>query len=283
MKRLKIFVSTLFIMSSFAFAEDLITSKFIKGDIPLDPTSKVWNNVKEVEITLAGQAVTTPSELTPSVEKIKIKSINNGEEIAFLLIWDDKTKDIFRTNNKFSDAVAVQIPYHADPTTPITMGEPGKGVLILHWQAFRQENIEHGYSDLGKIEPNYAIDWYPHAVPPYNYPEDWHNQYALNYIGGEKTYLKNTLNTPVREIVAEGFGSTTWKTIQSSDGKGIYKDGKWYVEIKRKFFVGNTVNPEWGPGKETFVTFAVWDGSQGERDSRKSLGYTWIKLKIEGK
>ncbi|MEZ0322852.1 MAG: ethylbenzene dehydrogenase-related protein [Hydrogenothermaceae bacterium] len=283
MKKLKITFLSILAVSSLSFAEDIINSKFVKSDIPLDPLNSIWKQAKEVEISLAGQAVTTPSDLKPSVEKIKVKSINNGSEIAFLLIWDDKTKDVYRVNNKFSDAVAVQIPYHADPSTPITMGEPGKGVLILHWQAFRQENIERGYADLPKIEPNYAVDWYPHAQSPYNYPEDWHNQYALNYIGGEKNYLKNTISSPVREIVAEGFGSTTWKSIQSAEGKGIYKDGKWYVEIKRRFFTGNTVNPEWGPGKVTYVTFAVWDGSNMERDSRKSLGYTWIKLNIEGK
>ncbi|MDQ7083362.1 MAG: hypothetical protein Q9N34_10825 [Aquificota bacterium] len=83
-----------------------------------------------------------------------------------------------------------------------------------------QENLEKGYSDVAKIHPNYAYDWYPHAKPPYRYPEDWANQYALAYIGGEKVLRKNTFRTPVREVVAEGFGSSTWKDVQSAEGSG---------------------------------------------------------------
>ncbi|MDQ7083363.1 MAG: hypothetical protein Q9N34_10830 [Aquificota bacterium] len=55
----------------------------------------------------------------------------------------------------------------------------------------------------------------------------------------------------------------------------------WYVVIKRRFVVENSSNPEWGPGKTTYVTFAVWDGRSGHRGARKVLSYQWIKLKIE--
>ncbi|MDM7266582.1 MAG: nitrate reductase, partial [Aquificaceae bacterium] len=116
---------------------------------------------------------------------------------------------------------------------------------------------------------------------PYKYPEDWANQYALNYLGGEKVFRKNTLKSPVREIEAEGCGSTTWKHIQGADGKGVYKDGKWYVVIRRAFVEENTSNPEWGPAKTPFITLAGWDGSPGDVGARKVLSYSWIPLKVE--
>ncbi len=263
-----------------SFGLELVSVK-VKGSIPTDPFSKVWRKAKAVKVPLAGQTVTKPMEVNLPVSEITVKSVNNGKEIAFLLIWEDKTQDRFHLINKFSDAVAVQIPYEPSADVPITMGDKEKRVLILHWTAFRQENIDNGYSDVAKIHPNYAYDWYPHAKPPYRYPEDWANQYALAYIGGEKVYRKNTLKTPIREVVAEGYGSSTWKDVQGADGKGVYRNGKWYVVIKRDFVEENTSNPEWGPGKDTFVTFAVWDGSSGNRGARKVLSYQWIKLRIE--
>ena len=281
MLRLFAYFSTfLFLLISFSSAVELVSKK-VEGRLPLSPFSPVWKKAKAIKVSLAPQTVTKPMETKLPVNEITVKSLNNGEEIAFLLIWNDKTEDRFHLINKFSDAVAVQIPYIPDTSVPITMGGTGKRVLILHWAAFRQENIENGYADVSKIHPNYAYDWYPHAKPPYRYPEDWRNQYALAYIGGEKVYRKNTLNTPVREIVAEGYGSSTWKDIQEALGWGVYKNGKWYVVIKRKFKVKSTSNPDWGPGKTTYVTFAVWDGSSGQRGARKVLSYQWIKLIIE--
>ena len=268
------------LVASFVFGAEIVSVK-VKGRIPLDPFNMVWEKAKAVQVPLAGQSVTKPMELSIPVRSLKVKSVNNGKEIAFLLVWEDKTKDAFHLINRFSDAVAVQIPYIPSDKVAITMGSKHRRVLILHWTAFRQENIEKGYADVSKIHPNYAYDWYPHAKKPYRYPEDWSNQYALAYIGGEKVFRKNTFRTPVREVVAEGYGSSTWKDVQSAQGRRVYKKGKWYVVIKREFRVENTSNPQWGPGRSTYVTFAVWDGSSGHRGARKVLSYQWFKLRIE--
>lgn len=270
----------LLISLAVVFSQELVSKK-VRGDIPTDPFAGVWKKAKAVKVSLTGQAVTKPMVVSSPINEVTVKSVNNGKEIAFLLVWKDKTEDRFHLINKFSDAVAVQIPYSPSSEVPVTMGDKRHRVLILHWTAFRQENIENGYADVSKIHPNYAYDWYPHAKPPYKYPEDWGNQYALAYIGGEKVYRKNTFKTPVREVVAEGYGSSTWKDVQTAQGKGVYKNGKWYVVIKRKFQVENSSNPNWGPGKTTYVTFAVWDGSSGDRGARKVLSYQWIKLRIE--
>lgn len=267
------------LLGSSVLAQELVCKR--TDSVPLNPFDSSWKRAQELVVPLAGQAVTTPMELKPTVTEIKVRCLTDGRNIGFLLVWKDPTEDKFMDLRGFSDAVAVQIPYHPSSDVPITMGDKGQRVLILHWTAARQENLDNSYADVSKLYPNAVYDWYPHAKPPYKYPEDWNNQYALNYLGGEKVYRKNTFKTPVREVVAEGFGSSTWKDVQGADGKGIYKNGQWHVVIKRAFVEENTSNPEWGPGKETFVTFAVWDGSAREVGARKSLSYSWIKLRIE--
>ncbi len=268
------------LLAGLVHAQELISKRV--REVPLDPFSSIWRGAKEVEVSLAGQAVTTPMLLKPSVSKIRVRSVNDGKSIGFLLVWEDKTEDRFHLINRFSDAVAVQVPYKPTTDCSVTMGDANCRVLILHWSAFRQENIDKGYADVSTIYSNYTYDWYPHTIPPYKYPQDWANQYALNYLGGEKVFRKNTFPTPVREVVAEGYGSSTWKDVQEALGKGIYRKGKWYVVIRRNFVEPNTSNPHWGPGKETYVTFAVWDGSNAEVGARKSLSYSWIKLIVEG-
>jgi DMSO reductase family type II enzyme heme b subunit len=63
----------------------------------------------------------------------------------------------------------------------------------------------------------------------------------------------------------------------------MYRDGTWFVVIKRKFVQENTSNPDWGAGKATFINFAVWDGANNERGARKSLEFGWTPLTIEEK
>lgn len=280
---LSFIVGFVLVQGAWAEPQQVLVASHTTESIPLDPMAEGWKQAKPVTVELSGQLIATIKHADPTVTQITARSLHDGTEVAFHLTWEDPTEDRFQTIGRFSDAVAVQIPYRPSPAVPFTMGAEGRRVLILHWGAFREENIENGYADTAKIYPHYYYDWYPHAEAPYHYPEDWHNQYALNYIGGEKLYRENTLKTSVREVVAEGFSSSTWKDIQGAEGQGSYRDGRWQVVIKRDFVEENTSNPTWGPGRTSYVTFAAWDGGNEERGARKSLTYTWIPLEIEGK
>ncbi|HFD16024.1 MAG TPA: nitrate reductase [Rhodospirillales bacterium] len=263
-----------------ALAQNEMTAIYRAEGVPLDPADAAWNAAPAVTLELEGQTVTEPMVERAAVSEVTLQAMTDGENIGFRLTWKDPSEDRFHAVGRFSDAIAVMIPYRPSDEVPITMGDKGDRVLILHWAAFRQENIDHGYADVAKLHPNYAYDWYPHAEKPYRYPEDWRNQYALAYIGGEKVYRKNTIASPVREVVAEGFGSSTWKDVQRAEGQGIYRDGSWQVVIRRRFIENNTSNPHWGPGTTTYVTVAAWDGSAGDRGARKSLHYEWVPLQI---
>ncbi len=268
--------------SGLAAAQESLTAVRVDGPVPLDPADPAWSRAEAITLTLEPQTVTPPMVEKAAVDQVTVEALTDGTQIAFRLTWKDPTADRFHTVARFSDAVGIMIPYRPSDEVPITMGGPGDRVLILHWAAFRQENIDNGYADVAKLYPNYAYDWYPHARKPYHYPEDWRNQYALAYVGGEKVFRKNTIATPVREVVAEGFGSSTWKDVQRAEGRGVHRDGKWQVVIRRRFIEENTSNPDWGPGRSTFFTVAVWDGASGDRGARKSLAFAWTPLRVEG-
>jgi len=283
MNRYLLFSLLIFTSMSLSFGQELI-SKSVEGEIPLNPMADIWNKAPSTTIQLSGQAIVAPMDLNPATKSITVKSIHNSKYIAFLLSWSDPHPSTFRVNDKFSDAIALEVPLKPDNTTPITMGGNGKEVVILQWAAYRQYNITKGFADIPKIEPYYYTGYiYPQAKPPYAYPKDWNNKYAQDYVGGKVPYWKNTRDTSVIEFIADGYTTTTWRKHQEAKGVGVYKNGKWYVEIIRPFNIKGALNPEWGPNSKTFIDFAVWQGYAKERDSRKAISYAWIPLIIEGK
>jgi len=73
------------IVLGLAIAQEVVSKKVDR--VPLDPFDRAWEGASAVEVPLAGQAVTTPMELKPTVSKLIVKSINYGKYIGFLLIW----------------------------------------------------------------------------------------------------------------------------------------------------------------------------------------------------
>jgi DMSO reductase family type II enzyme heme b subunit len=63
-------------------------------------------------------------------------------------------------------------------------------------------------------------------------------------------------------------------------GKGTWIDGKWRVVFKRKF-KGARGNARFTRGKLTPVSFAVWDGKDGDAGGRKAVS-TWYYVIPEG-
>lgn len=259
----------------------VLVSRYIKGPIPLEPWSPVWAKVPAVDVPLLAQAIAKPLNLDPSIKSVSVKSVHNGTWIAFFITWKDPTKDAVMRTDRFRDAVAVQIPVRGP--TAITMGQGGKPVLILHWKADWQEDIDKGFMDVGRLYPNFWIDWYPFVTgePPYEITY-WTNIEAQRYLTG--WVLGNPRSQPVKRIaveeqIAEGFGTLTTNFKQSAAGSGVYAEARWRVVIARPFSAGDPNDPDWGPGRETTVAFAAWDGGKGEMGSRKAFS-DWLTLRI---
>src|SRR3990172_9349677 len=258
-----------------------LTARFVTGAVPVDPAWPGWRSAQAAEITLGPQAITPPWNLSPSIKKLTVKAVHNGTWVAFLLKWKDSTKSSVMYTDTFRDAVALMVPL--GKSAPIMMGAPKERVLILHWKADWQEDIDKTFQDVTQLYPHAWTDWYPFAAgePPYEITA-WTNPEAQRYMTG--WVLGNPRSQPqkrvsVEEQIAEGPGTLTTTPRQSAVGKGVYANGEWGVVIARPLVTGDQNDPQWGPGKKTMVALAVWDGEKGEIGSRK--GYAnWVPLVI---
>jgi DMSO reductase family type II enzyme heme b subunit len=173
---------------------------------------------------------------------INVKALNNEKDIAFLVEWTDATRNSLLDLDIFRDGVALQFPGQKKAKPAFWMGE-GEG----------------------KEREGMVNIWFWKADAQERKDKD-----ELN------------LQSPVENLIAGGFGTLTLleEETQQVFGKGTWIDGKWRVVFKRKF-KGARGNARFTRGKLTPVSFAVWDGKDGDAGGRKAVS-TWYYVIPEG-
>lgn len=266
-----------------ASAGTTLVSVGIDGPIPAtDPDAAAWADAIPLTVPVSAQVVVLPSLQNPTVDAIEVRSLVNGTHIAFRIAWADATKNNRTTLlNEFRDAVAIQIGASSDLPF-LCMGSANVRMNILQWKADWQADIEEGFRDLQDALPNFWVDYYPYAIgePPYEVPEGFAGdaaQYLVGYAVGNP-FSQPLKVTPVEDALAFGFFTITTQAHQDALGRGVYRDGGWAVVVSRRL---ETSDPQDNPVESgSVVAFAVWDGGNGDRGSRKSTT-TWIPLRVE--
>lgn len=292
MKTIKIFfliLSSAFVLASSSFAET-VTSSFVKGSLPIDLSDKAWNKAKPVNIHMEAQRSIRPGINEPTVSSVEVSSLNNGSEIAFLLEWQDPTRnDTANMPDKFSDACAIQFPVGEVDTAPsFMMGDDEKVVHIIHWKAAWERDIAEGYQDVEHAYPNYNVDGYPLIKTVENkahYPINSFTNDAKVFMAGiaAENPLSDTMRkVPAEELNAEGFRTITTQEKNNAMAKGTWKSSQWKVVIVRKLNSEDPADSVLKGGETTLMSVAVWDGGSGNVGGRKNYyGAGWLTLKVE--
>jgi len=251
-------------------------------ELPTHPDARRWRRAEPVHLHLMPLwwRSERPEELT-------VRALHDGEEIALLLVWTDETNDrtAIRPQN-FRDAVAVQFSLTPDPPF-FAMGEKGKFVNIWMWKSERQADMETAFQDLEEVYPNIGIDSYPDFTrSPLEQPQ--RNALTLE---SDPTFVTgwgagNIVSDPhrssaVEDLSAQGFGTLKARPNidQTIDAQGVYGMKSYRVMFRRTLSPKGDRSVALTPGTTAPVAFAVWNGSQGDRDGKKSVTI-WQDLKI---
>lgn len=107
-----------------AVGDKVLRSQYREGALP-GMNDEAWNEIKEASyFPLVGQIVIDPRQFNPSIDSVTAKSFYNDNEIAFLFMWDDRTKTLPQTDDEtgetVEDALAIQFPVKISegPTDP---------------------------------------------------------------------------------------------------------------------------------------------------------------------
>lgn len=251
-------------------------------ELPDHPDSGIWRLSPPVNLHL--MPLWWRSERP---EEVTVRAVHNGKELALLLVWTDETHDHTAMRPQdFRDAVAVEFSRTKDPPF-FAMGEKGNPVNIWMWKSEVQADIETPFHDLEVVYPNLGIDSYPNLMRS---PVEQPHRHALT-LESDRTFVTgwgagNIVSDPQRkspaeDLTAQGFGTLRARPRgdQKVDAKGVYSAGSYRVMFKRSLKPTGKDAVALQPGTTAPVAFAVWNGSAGDRDGKKSVTI-WQDLKI---
>lgn len=176
---------------------------------------------------------------TEAADELSVRAMHNEREIAFLLEWGD-WQESTRSRRDIDFTDAAAIMFSLSPQLPLS-----KQAHFAMGEKGKPVNI-----------------WY------------WGLDRQMNLVGGRPSAIAEDLN-------AEGFGTVTAQSRpdQNVNGYGLYAAGRWRVIFTRQLRSKGQLDAQLKLGSTVPVAFAVWNGSQEDRDGQKAVS-TWYKLEL---
>lgn len=245
-----------------------LTAYQAPADPGMDPDAGAWTHAPRVQVPLTAQLGSYVSG-GGSIPTINAQALHYNGKLYLRVEWADATADDSTTKvEDFSDAVALEFPARSASTVPsICMGQADAGVNIWHWRADSQKGLAdpvmvyagaHSDQDVTKDTIFYTA-------------RDAGNPYA-NPKGG-----------PVQTLVSRTFGTLTPANVQDVAGNGKRVANGWAVVFSRSYVGSDFDQATFIAGTQTDMAIAVWNGSEGDRNGRKSVSqFVTLKLAAAG-
>jgi Ethylbenzene dehydrogenase len=230
-----------------------IRAHYLPGALPTAPEDSAWSKVPPMTLPLSGQVITRPVWPEPAARALTVRSIHNGTDIAFLLEWQDNTKNDRLTPGTFRDGVAIGLPL-GDAPAFFCMGQLDHYINIWHWKADWQSDIDRRAAKSTEKKDGEVRRF--EVIP--------------------------RRKSSVEDLIGGGFSTLTTKDEQGRvQGKATWKDGMWHVVMRRPLAsTGQDNEARLEPGHLQTIAFAVWNGENKERNGQKAVA-PWFQLSID--
>jgi len=227
--------------------DGVVTAMKLEGGLPGSPEDERWEQASATTLNLVPNIVKEERLFLTLNDSVTVRVLYNDQDIAFLLELDDRTES--RPGIEyFTDLMDENLEMYPDAFA----------VQLPRQDAFRVfPSVEKPLYRHGDAARKTTI-WYWNAgsVDPAKEP-------------GAMLFDGSGPNKPLAPRVEDtGLQAT-----------GSWKDGKWRVVMTRPRFGGAGGDILFEDGQFIPISFANWDGSNGEAGSRHTLT-TWYWLVI---
>jgi DMSO reductase family type II enzyme heme b subunit len=251
-------------LAVFTFGTDAVAEPvavpYLEAALPEQPGDGAWSQAPEVTLTLSEQQIVPPVG-GGGVGSVRVRALHDGSWLAIRLEWSDDIADRSVGVDTFRDAAAVGFPVSESdtPASPF-MGDEQHPINIWQWTA----DLEAAARGEGTF-----AERYPHTTGVWYFPQDAavHRQ-VRSWRGHD----------PVVEFVATGWGTLQRRPTANVLAMSQHAKGRWSVVLRRRLQTGSPEDAEFKPGETSQLIVAIWDGSQGEVNGRKSITLLWTPL-----
>jgi cytochrome c oxidase cbb3-type subunit 2 len=216
--------------------------------LPSGPTDSTWSRAEATFIPLVGQIIAKPRWFAPAVSGVWVQAMHNGNELALLVSWDDRSKSPDKAWDEWM-ARLVRSVTDADGALPAAQG-PDR-----FWVQF-----------------------------PKRVTEDAERPYFLGGNSRRPVYLWRWMSTPdsSEEGTGTGLGSfTPFKDGSEIGAAASYAEGRWRVQFSRALVpVDTAASPTFQLGRAIPIAFFAADGSNGETGTRGAVS-AWYAIYLD--
>jgi DMSO reductase family type II enzyme heme b subunit len=134
------YVQSLWAQAAEPEVKSVLIAKRVEGAVPTSPDDAAWKTVPANYYPLVGQVIEEPRLFYSLIVGIEVQAVHNGKEIAFRLVWDDRTQSQPGQSDgteTFADAVALQFPsqYAGEMERPyFLMGDSTRPTDLWYWR-----------------------------------------------------------------------------------------------------------------------------------------------------
>lgn len=244
-----------------------------RASLPSGPDDPAWEGVAEVRVPFL------PLWWREGiVEEVRVRLAHDGQRVAFLLQWDDSTRDVeTASQTRFPDGAAIQLSSEASPPL-FAMGSKGHEVNIWHWKAAWEEDSKVRQGPETAF-PRLTADAY------YGVEKGWksgplEDNLFLPAIQLDNSVARTERPNSIEDDNAAGLGTLTPQAppFQNVKGQGEWRDGVWRLQITRDLDGQGERDVKLSAGQAS-VAFAIWNGSAGDRNGQKAVSI-WNTLRL---
>ncbi|MBT5469380.1 MAG: c-type cytochrome [Nitrospina sp.] len=233
----------------------VIKAKKVDGDLSEDFSAPFWKKTDSFNIPLGGQILQKPKSYFPTVKNLTVRAAYNDKEIAFKIHWDDPSYDpALREHKNVTSSPVPPLPEHLKG---MKEEEPLDPVIPEFPDAFA---IQFPVN-LAAQKPFFLNGGPKHPVNLWKWTSSDNKILEWNAIGLKKWSLQDDLSQVVK--------------VQS-----MYEYGRYSLIVKRKRnVIHEKIDIQFEEGKPIPIAFNVWDGYQGETETKKSIS-SWFELQL---
>ncbi|MCU7835881.1 MAG: c-type cytochrome [gamma proteobacterium symbiont of Taylorina sp.] len=216
----------------------------VEGNLPDTIADEAWKTAPVTSMRLVPNIIKEPRMFKPLNDLISVRVLYNEDEIAFLMEVNDRTHSL--PGHEYSMSIQdEELTLHSDA---VAMQFPREGA----------------YTSAPMVEK-----------PLYRHGDSSHNT-SMWYWNAGSLKPKQAASS----MVLKGSGPNTkpepMMDYKEVSAQGEWFDGRWQILMKRKR-AGTEGEISFNEGEFIPVSFANWDGSNGEAGSKHTLS-TWYWL-----